>query len=340
LTFTECYLQAALTNIYLERVGGVIISDSYLYQDPAVSSGREHNIYLGRCNRQGIDNVLCFESGTHGIEIEGGTLITIGNVQITEGGQLSEGTGLYIHNEATTPESPTHVNLSNVMIDNFSKHGLHCDDVDFLTFDVAVRACSNNTNLGGPDLTDTYNGIHIENSRFFTGRALITSGGQHKYDLDVATSNQTGAVSLVSAGPAATADVNQDTVNVIVDAPHLRNAELITASRTVLAGENGKTFYLNAAGGFTLTLPPPYEFVITINPTTAYIIATDSGDNIMHGTFLDIVGEMVAFANRDTFTFVANTAIKGDSVTFKSDGTNWHVRGFSAADGGITTSVT
>jgi hypothetical protein len=346
-TITECYLQAALTNIHMEQAGGISISDCFLFQNPAVSSGRTQNIFMSRPKRLQMSNVWCFEAGTHGIEIEGGQWISLANVHIPWSGELSASNGLYIHEEAVNSEAPRYINISNVHAEQCSKHGIHIDGADFVNFDVQVRACSNEVKLGGPSLTDTYNGVHIESSRFFTGRALITSGGQHKYDLDVATSNQTGAVSLVSAGPAATADVNQDTVNVIVDAPHLRNAELITTGRTVLAGESGKTFYLNAAGGFTLTLPPPtrdlkYQFAITINPTSNYVITTDSGDNVMQGSYLDAASPLlhVPINNQDTFNFVANTALKGDSVTFHADGTNWHVRGFSKADGGITTSVT
>jgi hypothetical protein len=102
---------------------------------------------------------------------------------------------------------------------------------------------------------------------------------------------------------------------------------------------------LNLAGGFTSTLPAPaaglkYTFIVATAPTTAYIITTDSGDNILEGTFLDIVGELEPISAQDTFNFVASTSLVGDSLEVESDGTSWFCMAFSKADGGITVSVT
>jgi hypothetical protein len=125
----------------------------------------------------------------------------------------------------------------------------------------------------------------------------------------------------------------------------IRESESVTATNVITAAESGKTFYLNAVGGFTSTLPVPalglhYKFIVATAPTTAYIITTDSGDNVLEGTFLDIVGELQAISAQDTLNFVASTSLVGDSLTVESDGTNWYCTAFSKADGGITVSVT
>lgn len=117
------------------------------------------------------------------------------------------------------------------------------------------------------------------------------------------------------------------------------------ATNVITPEENNKTFYLNEAGGFTSTLPAQaldlkFTFIVKIAPTTAYIITTDSGSDLLFGTFLDIVGELVYFSAQDTLNFIANTSLVGDRLEVESDGTNWYCKAFSGADGGITVSVT
>jgi len=121
--------------------------------------------------------------------------------------------------------------------------------------------------------------------------------------------------------------------------------ETVTATNVIDEKESPRTYYLNAVGGFTSTLPAPvdgleFEFIVTTAPTTAYIITTNAGANILQGTFLDIVGELSAIINQDTLNFVASTSLVGDSLKVKSDGTNWYCTALSLADGGITVAVT
>jgi len=122
-------------------------------------------------------------------------------------------------------------------------------------------------------------------------------------------------------------------------------SETVAATNVILAIESGKTFYLNLVGGFTSTLPAPavglnFKFIVKTAPTTAYIITTNAGADILFGTFLDIVGELVYFSAQDTLNFVAMTSLVGDRLEVESDGTNWYCKAFSGADGGITVSVT
>jgi hypothetical protein len=124
-----------------------------------------------------------------------------------------------------------------------------------------------------------------------------------------------------------------------------KSSEVVTATNVITAVESGKTFYLNLAGGFTSTLPAPaadlkFKFIVTTAPTTAYIITTNSGANLLFGTFLDIVGELTYFSAQDTLNFVASASVVGDVLEVESDGTNWYCVAKSGADGGITVAVT
>jgi hypothetical protein len=121
--------------------------------------------------------------------------------------------------------------------------------------------------------------------------------------------------------------------------------ESVTATNVITTAETGKTFFLNAVGGFTSTLPAPaagieFEFIVVTAPTTAYIVTTNAGANVLQGTLLDIVGEQVAITNQDTINFVASTSLLGDSLRVIGDGVNWHCTARSLADGGITTAAT
>jgi len=116
-------------------------------------------------------------------------------------------------------------------------------------------------------------------------------------------------------------------------------------TNTITASESGTIFFLNLAGGGSSVLPAPalglnFKFIVATAPTTAYTIDTNSGDNIMSGTHLDIVGELVYGTARDIMSFVASTSLVGDNCTIVSDGTSWFYEAYSGADGGITTGQT
>ena len=121
--------------------------------------------------------------------------------------------------------------------------------------------------------------------------------------------------------------------------------ESLAAARTLQEGNTGKTFFLNLAGGFSVILPAPalginFTFIVATAPTTAYTIDTTSGANIMHGTWIDIVGELTYATAQDILSFVANVSLVGDSMTVVSDGTSWFFQAQSGANGGITTGQT
>lgn len=113
-------------------------------------------------------------------------------------------------------------------------------------------------------------------------------------------------------------------------------AEVLSTARTVRAEESGKTFYLNLAGGFVVTLPAPalglrFTFIVSTAPTTSYTVVTAASANVMLGhivTSQDAGGSGDSeTSGGDTFSFVANQAVVGDRADFESDGTSWFVRG-------------
>ncbi len=125
-----------------------------------------------------------------------------------------------------------------------------------------------------------------------------------------------------------------------------RNAEIVITTNIILAAENGRTYYLTLANGFTSTLPVPalglrFRFIVALNPTTAYIITTNAGANILYGMMEERAGGAgVAGSGQDTFNFVASQAILGDWVEFYSDGTSWFYHGMVNVAAGNTVSVT
>lgn len=127
-----------------------------------------------------------------------------------------------------------------------------------------------------------------------------------------------------------------------------RNAQTLIAAKTLGAADSGTTYYLSLAGGFTVTLPAPalgleFKFVVKTAPTTAYVIATNAGADILIGGVneleVDTSDDGPYDDNADQIDFVASVAAVGDYVEMQSDGTSWYFRGQTNLDGGITTAT-
>lgn len=125
--------------------------------------------------------------------------------------------------------------------------------------------------------------------------------------------------------------------------------EVVITTNVIVADESGKTFFLSLAAGFTSTLPAPalglkFKFVVAIAPTTAYIITTNGGDDIIIGGVneleVDTSDDGPYDDNADTVNFVASVAAVGDYIEMESDGTSWYFHGQTNLDGGVTTSTT
>jgi len=118
------------------------------------------------------------------------------------------------------------------------------------------------------------------------------------------------------------------------------NVQLVTDDLTLTAADSGKTIFMNAAGGGTITLPAlkaglNFKFIVGATaPTTAWIIDSAEGDNI--SGVLTVNGALVAAVAEDQINFVASTAVSGDSIELACDGLGWYVKGLGSAAGSIT----
>lgn len=123
----------------------------------------------------------------------------------------------------------------------------------------------------------------------------------------------------------------------------------VSAARTLTAEDSGRTFFLDLAGGFTVTMPAPVlgfkcRFIVKTAPTTAYVIATAGGANIMvvsvNELETDTTEDGPSDDDADILNFVANVALPGDFVDVSCDGTKFYMLGQSRADGAVTTATT
>lgn len=114
---------------------------------------------------------------------------------------------------------------------------------------------------------------------------------------------------------------------------------VVTQSQTLTDSDAGRTFFLNAAGGFTVTLPKPragvgFEFIVKTAPTTlSYTIATNGASAVIVGgvTSSDINKGDADFASTAVASavFMVNRAQIADSLKLISDGTYWYASGFT-----------
>lgn len=117
----------------------------------------------------------------------------------------------------------------------------------------------------------------------------------------------------------------------------------LVAATTITTAQNGATFFLKDADGFTVTLPAPTEgfkcrFIVGTAPTTAYIIVTNGSDNIIHGSVCSPeAAAVVVAAGADAINFVANLSVAGDYVEMESDGVLWYINGMAFVQDGMTT---
>lgn len=116
--------------------------------------------------------------------------------------------------------------------------------------------------------------------------------------------------------------------------------EIVAAARRLSADDNGKTFFLNAAGGMAITLPAPelgfectfiVKTALTSNATITSVDAAGAAANIMKGHVLTTDVNSATDPDFDTtavdvLTLAANKAVAGDIVKFVCDGSIWYYR--------------
>lgn len=124
------------------------------------------------------------------------------------------------------------------------------------------------------------------------------------------------------------------------------------AAATVLEAEDmrGQVYFLDAAGGFQITLPAPAlglnaEIIVKTPVTsTGYTIVTAGGANIMvvsvNELETDSTEDGPSDDDADLVTLVANLAVAGDCLRIRCDGTKWYLIGQTRLDGAVTTATT
>ena len=122
---------------------------------------------------------------------------------------------------------------------------------------------------------------------------------------------------------------------------------ILTEARILTDSDSNKTYFLNATGGFTVTLPAPrggvnFEFIVKTAPTTGnYKIYAKDGAEIIRGQIItsDINSSLTPDKENggtENIKFIANIAKIGDSVEVVSDGTYWYVNGFTGVVDGLS----
>lgn len=114
---------------------------------------------------------------------------------------------------------------------------------------------------------------------------------------------------------------------------------ILTESKTLTDSDSGRTFFLNAVGGFTITLPSPrggvnFKFVVKTTPTTNYTIVSKGTTDVIGGQVItsDIYGTerqgSVQTPGVAYVRIIAGRAKVGDSIDMVSDGTYWYANGY------------
>jgi len=127
--------------------------------------------------------------------------------------------------------------------------------------------------------------------------------------------------------------------------------ESLITTKSLDKEDNGKTFFLNLAAGFTVTLPVlstvdagwKVKIIVGITPTTAYIVTENTGSdtNKLVGNVNTSTGQTSASKfNATGFTLVtfvvASGAVKGDYIEIVSDGSFYYVSGSTTVPAAIT----
>lgn len=110
-------------------------------------------------------------------------------------------------------------------------------------------------------------------------------------------------------------------------------AAVVITTKAVLAAESGKTFYLDLAAGFVVTMPAVaiglrYKFILRTSVTGSTTIVCPAAAALFKGHVLTTDVNSATDPDFDTtavatLTFVLNKAVVGDLIEVECDGVNW-----------------
>ena len=132
--------------------------------------------------------------------------------------------------------------------------------------------------------------------------------------------------------------------------------ESIDAAKTLYASDSGKVFMVthtggseSSSGGYTITLPTPSaagvgwtaKFIVNCaagstlsDEASEDVVFNDGQSDKMVTMYEDANNNVLADDATDTIAF-DNTALKGDWLSFFSDGTTWFANGQSGSNTGV-----
>ena len=123
--------------------------------------------------------------------------------------------------------------------------------------------------------------------------------------------------------------------------------ETIAAARTLTNEDSGKTFFINQASAYEITLPLMSTitsgwnatFIISVVDTNAVTIANNTAEDTIVGGIAGADGGAATHAETavDEIVFISG-AVLGDRCTIVSNGTNYFVSGYAADVAHITVS--
>ena len=125
--------------------------------------------------------------------------------------------------------------------------------------------------------------------------------------------------------------------------------ESLTTTKQLIAADGGKTFSLDLAAGFTVTLPSIADagagwnckFIVGTNCTSNDYVITEK-TTVDTDKIIGKINELEVDTSSDgpsstgctTLTLPNAADTVGDSFDFYCDGTNWHLNGTTVLDGG------
>ena len=141
---------------------------------------------------------------------------------------------------------------------------------------------------------------------------------------------------------------NRDFNNILDSAQlNLVTNETIAAAKTLTNEDSGKTFFINQASAYEITLPLMSTitagwnatFIISVVDTNAVTIANNTAEDTIVGGVAGADGGAATHAETavDEIVFISG-AVLGDRCTIVSNGTNYFVSGFANDTAHITVS--
>lgn len=139
---------------------------------------------------------------------------------------------------------------------------------------------------------------------------------------------------------------NMEDIRAMADWVTGANATDLTAATTLTSADHGKTFNLVNATGFAVTLPAlkdglclRFRMSSTALSSGNHTVVSVPAAKIEGSVFSPEAAAVVCVAAADSVNFINATAVLGDVIELKCDGSVWHLTGQCFDQAGITSST-